>query len=237
APISQAVVARLDDANSLRIAMSEVAVVINAIGPYAYDPAPVLDACASAGGPHVGLARAPPVLGAPPTCAPARDTATRISAGASTVPGLIELSAAHLTERLGVFPSAFEVFLSMGSANRLTPGLLSSLTLQLGIPLRSPDGGASYRQLRRRNLHGLGRRLFGRYPSPFDEHGLNLGDRHITTRFWVGLDRYWIVYALWFLSYLRPRFSDRIWIALAEKTRPLVGLANLVGGRAGGLRL
>jgi hypothetical protein len=125
----------------------------------------------------------------------------------------------------------------MGSANRLTPGLLASLTLQLGVPLRSPDGGASYRQLRRRHLHGLGPRLFGRYPSPFDVHGLKLADRRVIMRFWVGLDRSWIVYALRALSYLRPRFRDRTWIALAERARPLVALANLVGGRTGGLRI
>jgi hypothetical protein len=148
------------------------------------------------------------------------------------MPGLIELSAAHLTERLGAVPSELEVFLSMGSANRLTPGLLASLTLQLGVGLRSPDVGASYRQLRRRRLHGLGPRLFGRYPSPFDSLGMNLGDRRVITRFRVGLDRSWIVCALWAVSYLRTRFRDRTWTALVEKARPLVGLANLVGGRA-----
>jgi hypothetical protein len=153
------------------------------------------------------------------------------------MPGLIELSAAHLTERLGAVPSAFEVFLSMGSANQLTPGLLASLTLPLGVRLHSPDGGVSYRRLRRRQLHGLGPRFFGRYPSPFDEQGLDLGDRRAPARFWVGLDRSWIVHALRALSYLRPRFRDRTWIALAGKARPLVALANRVGGRVGGLRL
>ena len=39
------------------------------------------------------------------------------------------------------------------------------------------------------------------------------------------------------LSYLRPRFRDRTWIALSERARPLVALANLVGGRIGGLRI
>jgi hypothetical protein len=107
----------------------------------------------------------------------------------------------------------------------------------LGVRLRSPDGGVSYRQLRRRHLPGLGPRLFGRYPSPFDEHGLNLADRRVLTRFWVGLDRSGIVYALRALSYLRPRFRDSTWIALAEKARPLAGLANRVGGRVGGLRI
>jgi hypothetical protein len=107
----------------------------------------------------------------------------------------------------------------------------------LGVPLRSPDGGVSYRQLRQRHLHGLGPRRFGRYPSPFDEQGLNLGGRRVNTRFWVGLDRSWIVYALRAVSYLRPRFRDRTWVAFAEKARPLLGVANRVGGRAGGLRI
>jgi hypothetical protein len=53
----------------------------------------------------------------------------------------------------------------------------------------------------------------------------------------VGLDRSWIVYALRGLSYLRPRFRDRTWVALAETARPVVGLANLVGWSAGGLRI
>jgi hypothetical protein len=236
-PDAQAVIARLDEPASLRAAMSDVTVVINAIGPYAYDPGPLLDACDAAGAHYVDLASEPEFLAAVHSWTERREARIAICPGASTVPGLIELSADHLTERLATATSAFEVFLSMGSANRLTPGLLSSLTLQLGIRLRSVDGGVSYRQLRRRHLNGLGPRLFGRYPSPFDEQGLKLGDRRVRTRFWVGLDRSWIVYTLWALSYLRPRFCDGAWIALAEKARPLVGLANRVGGRAGGLRI
>jgi hypothetical protein len=45
------------------------------------------------------------------------------------------------------------------------------------------------------------------------------------------------VYALRGLSYLRPRFRDRTWVALAETSLPLVGLANQVGGSVGGLRI
>jgi hypothetical protein len=232
-----AVIARIEDPASLRAALSDVAVVINAIGPYAYDPEPLLDACAAAGAHYVDLASEPGFLAAVSSWCERRKATIAICPGASTVPGLIELSAAHLAERLGAVPSAFDVFLSMGSANRLTPGLLASLTLQLGLPLRSPEGGVSFRQLRRRSLRGLGPRVFGRYPSPFDEQKLTLRDRQVITRFWVGLDRSWIVCTLWALSYLRPYFCDHTWIALTEMARPLVRLANLVGGRAGGLRI
>jgi len=236
-PGAHVAIARLDEPNSLRGALSEVVVVNNAIGPYAYDPVPLLDACAAAGAHYVDLASESEFLAAVHSWREHRETRIAICPGASTMPGLIELSAAHLTERLGAVPSAFEVFLTMGSANRLTPGLLASLTLQLGVRLRAPDGGVSFREIRRRHLHGLGSRLFGRYPSPFDGSGLDLGGWSVITRFWVGLDRSWIVYVLRALSYLRPRFRDRTWIALAEKVRPLVAMANLVGGRAGGMRI
>jgi hypothetical protein len=236
-PDAPVVVARLDEPASLRGALSGVAVVINAAGPYAYDPAPLLDACAAAGAHYVDLASEPEFLAAVRAWAGRREARIALCPGASTVPGLVELSAAHLAGLLGAAPPAFEVFLSMGSANPLTPALLASLTLQLGVPLRCPEGGASYRQLRRRRLHGLGWRLFGRYPSPFDEQGLDLGDRRVHTQFWVGFDRSWIVYALRAVSYLRPRFRDRTWVALAGKARPLLALANLAGGRAGGLRV
>src|SRR5262249_8089371 len=176
-PGAQAVVARLDEPASLCGALSDVAVVINAMGPYAYAPAPLLDACATAGAHYVDLASEPEFLAAVHAWGERREARIAICPGASTMPGLIALSAPHLTARLGAEPSAFEVFLSMGSATRLTPGLLASLTLQLGVPLRSPDGGVSYRQLRQRHLHGLGPRRFGRYPSPFDEQGLDLGGR------------------------------------------------------------
>src|SRR5262245_33997934 len=236
-PGAPVVIARLEEPATLRDALADVAVVINAMGPYAYDPAPLLDACAAAGAHYIDLASEPGFLAAVQSWGERHQSRIAICPGASTIPGLIELSAAHLAERLGAVPSAFEIFLSMGSANRLTPGLLASLTLPLGMRLHSPDGGVSYRQLRRRHLHGLGPRLFGRYPSPFDEQGLDLGDRRALARFWVGLDRSWIVYALRAVSYLRPRVRDRTWVALAEKARPLVGLANRVGGRAGGLRI
>src|SRR5262249_27304534 len=163
-PGAPVVIARLEEPATLSGALADVAVVINAMGPYVYDPALILDACAAAGAHYIDLASEPEFLAAVRSWGERRQARIAICPGASTVPGLIELSAAHLAERLGAVPSAFEIFLSMGSANRLTPGLLASLTLQLGVPLRSPEGGLSYRQLRRRRLRGLGPRLSAPYP-------------------------------------------------------------------------
>ena len=236
-PDAATVVARLNDPTSLRAALAGVAVVINAIGPFAYDPGPLLDACAAAGVHYVDLASEPEFLASVSNWAARHPAAIAVCPGASTMPGTIELAATHLRVLIGCVPASFDVFLSMGSANPLTPGLLASLTLQLGVPLRSAGGGRSYRRLRWRRMHGLGRRLFGRYPSPFDEPGLMVQNQGVPTRFWVGLDRSWIVHALRAASFLRPHFRDRTWISLTERVRPLIGWANWIGGYAGGLRV
>ena len=231
------VVARLDDPASLNAALAGVAVVINAVGPFAYDPGPLLDACAAAGVHYVDLASEPEFLASVSAWAARHPAAIAVCPGASTVPGTIELAATHLCGQIGCVPASFDVFLSMGSANPLTSGLLASLTLQLGVPLRSAGGGRSYRRLRWRQMHGLGRRLFGRYPSPFDEPGLIAANQGVPTRFWVGLDRSWIVQALRAVSFLRPRFRDRTWISLTERVRPLIAWTNWIGGFAGALRV
>jgi hypothetical protein len=233
----RAVLARLDDPASLHSALSGVTAVINAVGPYAYDPRPLLDACEAAGVHYVDLASEPEFLAAVWAWASRRDVGIAVCPGASTIPGLVELSATHLAHCIGVTISSFDIYLSMGSANPLTPGLLASLTLQLGVPLRSSEGGIAFRKLRPRRLHGLGERLFGRYPAPFDEHGIQVHGRVVRARFWVGLDRTWIVHALRGVSFLRPHFSAAGWIALTEWARPLAGWVNRIGGTRGGMRI
>jgi hypothetical protein len=214
-----------------------VAVVINAIGPFVYDPAPLLGLCEAAGADYVDLAGEPAFLTAVGSWCRRPGVSIAVCAGASTIPGLIELTALHLVERLDGLPSRFEVFLSMGSANPLTPGMLASLTLPLGMPLHSPDGAVAYRELRLHELRDLGERLFGRYPAPFDAEGLRVGERRFPARFWVGLDRRWIVQALRVASYLRPCFSERGWLVLMARLRPLVGQASRFGSYPGGMRV
>src|SRR5262249_29567308 len=114
-PGAPVVLARPEEPASLRAALSDVAVVINAIGPYAYAPAPLLDACAAAGAHYVDLASEPDFLAAVHSWGGGREARIALCPGASTMPGLVELSAAHLSARLGAEPSTFEVFLSMGS--------------------------------------------------------------------------------------------------------------------------
>jgi short subunit dehydrogenase-like uncharacterized protein len=58
------VIARLEEPATLRDALADVAVVINAMGPYAYDPAPLLDASAAAGTHYIDLASEPEFLAA-----------------------------------------------------------------------------------------------------------------------------------------------------------------------------
>src|SRR5262249_40293433 len=90
-PGGPGVIARLEEPATLRDALADVAVVINAVGPYAYDPAPVLDACAAAGAHYVDLASEPGFLATVHSWGERRQAHIAICPGASTMPGLIEL--------------------------------------------------------------------------------------------------------------------------------------------------
>jgi hypothetical protein len=235
-PAGDYVTASIEDPDGLPMALADAVLVVNAVGPYEYDPAPVLRACADAGAHYVDLASETQFYAAVRTWAEAPDTRIGVSPGACTVPGLIEVAATALADKLGSSPAAFDAFLSLGSANPLTTGLLASLTQPLGLPLVA-GGAKAYRELRWRSIRGLGSRLFGRYPAPFDASGIPAAGRVLPGRFWFGLDRVWIVHALRAGSYLRPRFSTCAWLRLCGWVRRAGALARLAGGAAGGLRV
>lgn len=226
-----------EDGGSLQAALTGVRVVINAIGPYDYAPSSLLDACEAAGVQCVDLASEPDYLAAVSDwgCRSERSIAT--CPGASTIPGLVELTAARLAARVLGTPDRLEVYLSLGSAHRLTRGLLTSLTLPLGLPLPSNDGNRAFRTLRRHPMPELGKRWFGHYPSPFDAQGVPMGERTVAGRLWVGLDRPWLVLMLRAASYFRPHISDVSWKRLMRAVHPVAGLASYCGTQPGGLRI
>src|SRR4051794_25295980 len=58
-PDAEIVAACREDLSSLRASLAGVGAVINAMGPYVYDPAPLLDLCQAAGAHYVDLAGEP----------------------------------------------------------------------------------------------------------------------------------------------------------------------------------
>jgi len=165
--------------------------VVNCVGPFHYDPAQLVGACIAAGAHYCDLADD---VG---FAEHAREAARRAGAraagvlvctGASTVPGL----AGVLARAFASSPRAHEIarvsaYLSVGSGNPVSAGLLASLLAPLGRAL--PDGAPCFAELRA-VAAGDGRTLrFGAYPAPFAEQRTAIGARLVPVRFFFGFDR------------------------------------------------
>ncbi len=209
----------MHDPQSLRKALVGVRAVVNAVGPYDYDPAPVVTACVAAGCAYVDLAEAPAFIAAARRAA--GNGTSPVVSGCSTVPGLVQVLAQKWAGRDDVV--RLRVLLGMGSANPVSPALLFSFLRPLGT--RAPDGTTFFNHLTVKHHRGTAARLYGRYPSPFDVEGLPLGGRLTPTVFYAGMDRPAIGRVLWLLARVLPRVPSTLLkqgCRLAQLVMPLV---------------
>jgi len=220
----------LHDRASLRHGLGGAQAVINAVGPFDYDPAPLIHACEAAGAHYLDLAESVSFIRGARAAA---SGAVAVVSGCSTVPGLLQALAQRWREQPEV--AALRAWLSMGSRNPVTSALLQSLLRPLGRS--SPSGERYFTRLQwARDLAGR-RRLYGRYPSLFDAEPLRLGAREVTLEFFAGFDR--AAYG-WLLRGAAPalaRLSDGGLAAWCDLATPLLGAARLLGGRTGVLTL
>jgi hypothetical protein len=225
----------LHDPASLRAALAGVAAVINAVGPFDYDPAPLVGACLEAGCHYVDIAETPAFLDR--VEAAARQTVpprpVHAVGGCSTVPGLVEVLAQSWAGREDV--RRVRVFLGMGSRNSVSPALLYSLLQPLAG--RAPDGTGYFGRLVRKRPRGLPTRLYGRYPSAFDRRGIRVGDSILPAAFHAGFDRGYIAYLLWCAARLVPHISPKGLHSVCRLTQPLVPLVQALGTPVGVLAL
>lgn len=225
----------LHDPASLRAALAGVTAVINAVGPFEYDPAPVVRTCLEAGCHYVDIAEPPEFIDR--VEAAAREAAVprpvHAVSGCSTVPGLVQVLVQAWRDRPEV--RQVRVFLGMGSRNPVSPTLLFSLLRPLGR--RAPDGTRYFGRLRLRRLRGLPARLYGRYPSTFDRRGARLGDRVVPATFYAGMDRAYASRALAASAHLLPHVTDRQLSALCRLTQPFQRVIQALGTPVGVLSL
>jgi hypothetical protein len=234
--------ADLRDLPSIRAAIADASVVVNAVGPFTYDPTALVAACAESGAHYVDIAevqsfRAAVAAQATREVEAGRDF-TAVS-GASTLPGLVELLARHLaddTPAVGV-----RAYLAVGTRNPVSITLLASMLDPLGRPL--PEEGSHARRafasLTRKAHESLGSRLYGRYPSgtlgaevrPL-EGGLS---RTLPVEQYFGCDRAVFTLALGgaarVLGHLPPAAARLV----ASAARALTPLAQVVGTSIGTL--
>lgn len=160
--------ADLRDLASIRAAIAGASVVVNAIGPFTYDPTSLVAACAESGAHYVDIAevesfRAAVAAQARREVEAGRDF-TAVS-GASTLPGLVELLARHLARDTPAV--CVRAYLAVGTRNPVSITLLASMLDPLGRPLPEEGNRAprAFASLTRKTHESLGSRLYGRYPS------------------------------------------------------------------------
>jgi hypothetical protein len=205
--------------------------VINAVGPYHYSPAPVVRACVQGRCHYADLAedrRFVRAVTATARAAGAKNAGIAVVPGASTVPGLVELLASRWAERSDV--AGVRALLSLGSRNPASRGLLSGLLAPLGRP--RPEGGRWFERLHRWRT-GDGRSLrFGSYPAPFDD-GLALGSRRVPAAFYMGFDRALLTRTLQLAAPMLGRAPESAIPRMAAAALPLARLLAPLGSTRG----
>ncbi len=223
------------DQRALAELLATADLVINAVGPYLYDPAPVVHAAISARCHYADLAERREFIARVAEVAGRRQAAKSavvLVPGCSTMPGLVSVLAQRWKRETAV--ARLRVHLSMGSRNPVTAGLLAGLLEPLGR--RHAEGRWFDRLERHRTLDDRSL-LFGSYPSALPDTGLALGARVVPVHFRVGFDRAWMNRLLRVAAPGLGRLPRGAVRRLATGLRPLISLARRLGTEAGVLSL
>jgi hypothetical protein len=221
----------IHDRDSLRRALPDVQVCINAVGPFDYDVASLLQVCAEAGCHYVDIAETPAFLADVQRLA--GELPIAVVAGCSTVPGLVQVLAQEWAGRDDV--QEVRILLGMGTRNPVTPTLFYSLLMPLGS--RVPDGSRYFARLIRKRLRDLPARYYGRFPSPFDTVGIRIGERVLPATFHAGLDRAAAVHVLWLAARVLPHLPCGVLAWLCHRAQPIMPLVQALGTPVGVLSI
>ena len=220
--------ADLADRAGMRQLLHEADLLVNAVGPYNYDPTNLVTDCIDARCHYVDLAEDLRFLASVERAARARgavEAGVTLVPGCSTAPGLIQLLASRWADDLRV--ERVEARLSMGSRNPVTRALLTGMMAPLGR--EGPNGARWFRDLAPYET-GDGRRLlFGSYPAPFPQRGMRMAGRRLPVRFSMGFDRGWVNRLLAFGAGFLGRLPEGWVPRLAALLLPFVGLARPLG--------
>lgn len=223
----------LSDAHSLGRALRGVDAVINAVGPFEYDPRPLVRACAEHGRHYVDIAETERFIEA--VRAEAQGASIAAVSGASTVPGLVTVLAQALASRR---TARVRAYLSVGTGNEASTTLLASMLAPVGR--RMANGRRAFDELVRVEHGGLGARVYGRYPSGADGSGISLGRADEASRvpleLYFGCDRALYARALGAAGLVLGR-SRALATLAARATVPLVPLVRALGTGVGVLRV
>ncbi|MAE96788.1 MAG: hypothetical protein CL910_19235 [Deltaproteobacteria bacterium] len=223
------------DREGLAELLENADLVINAVGPYDYDPSPIIHAAISTHCHYADLAERLDFIEQVAALAEARAAAKAgvvLVPGCSTVPGLVAALAQRWKSDPGVAKLA--VFLSMGSRNPVSRGLFAGMMDPIG---RTGPGGRWFSRLVSHQTDDGRRLVFGSYPIAFSGSRLPVGSRSVPVRFHMGFDRGWINRGLVWAGRVRGRLGTRGAKWLAALLFPLAGLARPLGTERGVLSI
>ncbi|HVH06769.1 MAG TPA: hypothetical protein VNE71_12300 [Myxococcota bacterium] len=219
--------ADVQDPASLAAAFRAADVAICAVGPFEYDPAPAIRACAAEGCHWIDLGdRARFVAAAE---AAAKDAAIAVVSGASVVPGLVEALAAPLARVPGA--AQLRAWWSLGSRKAVSGALLYALLRPLGR--RDATGEVRPGRITRRRLGGAPF-WFGSHPWPrgTDAH---VADRTLPIALRVGMDHRAQAAALRALAPLLGRVPEPALLRAASAVQPATAWIQRLGSPRGAL--
>jgi hypothetical protein len=228
------------DGAALRDLLTGADLVVNAVGPYRYDPEPLVAACIDARCHYADLAEDLSFLARVERVArtlEARKAGVTLLPGCSAVPGLVQVLASRLRGAGAV--ERVTAWLSLGSRNPVSRGLLSSLLAPIGRPIQrggdSADRRRAFTRIEHLEMSDGTRPSFGPYPAPFLSAGIRVGERRVPVRFRVGFDRAFlnraVALAAPLLGRLSPAFLERLTpllLPLARTVRPLGTLRGVL---------
>jgi hypothetical protein len=211
--------AEIRDEASLRAAVAGAAVAIVAIGPFDYDPAPLVRACSAAGCHLVDVADRSAFLSA--SEAAAEGAAAAVVGGCAAVPALAEALAAPFAADPAVV--SLRVGWSVGSRKRVSAALLYALLRPLG---REGPGAVTLRAVQGVSF------WFGRRPWPRDG-GARVGAHRLPVEASVGMDHEGQALALRALAPLLGRIPDAALLVACRALRPVTPWITRFGDERG----
>lgn len=197
-------------------ALRGIDVFLNTVGPFEYDPRPVMRACLDNGVHYVDIAETHEFM-AQAAALQTEGVAYATVSGASSVPGLIQVFAQRWADSP---PVRIRAQLSIGTNNPGSTTLLRSMLSPIGR--RIPGDGVCFNHTWLRAHAGLRARRYGPYPCGLNS--LLLGERDVPLRFGFGFDRRPYTLALWLLAPLvavTPRVLLQLGAAVGNALSPL----------------
>jgi hypothetical protein len=216
------------DEDSIDLALSDINLVINAVGPFFYDPTILLRSCLKKNCHYIDIAETKEFIDRVNKLANEFNTSCVLS-GCSTIPGVTDVFAQGFSNKRNL--SKIEVFLSVGSSNKISSTLIYSFLQPFSLEL--PNNAKLFSKLVEKYFNGIGKRLYGNYLSTYDLSGANVGNKIVPLNFYISFDKPFYSYLLILLSKIFPLISEELLKYLSKIFYLPTPLINAIGSPIG----